>query len=85
MCKLSHPYMTTGKTMALTMWNFVRNMTSLLFNMSRFVMTCLPKDRCLLILWLQSPTVMILEFKKIKSVTVSTFPLSAVKCWDQMP
>ena len=72
--QLSHPYMTTGKTIALTRWTFVRKAMSLLFNMlSRFVVAFLPRSKCLLILWLQSPFVGIWEPKKMKSVTVSTF------------
>ena len=67
---LSHPYMTTGKTIALTRWTFVGKVMSLLFNMlSRLLITFLP--RSLLISWLQSPSAVILEPKKIKSVTVS--------------
>ena len=70
--QLSHPYMTTGKTKALTRWTFVGKVMSLLFNtLSRFVITFLPRRRCVLILWLQSPSAVILEPKKIKSVTVS--------------
>ena len=70
--QLSHPYMTTGKTIALTRWNFVGKVISLLFNMlSRLVITFLPRRKCLLISWLQSPSSVILELKKIKSVTVS--------------
>ena len=70
--QLSHPYMTTGKTIALTIWAFVGKVMSLLFNiLSRFVIAFLPRDNCLLISWLQSPTTVILEPKKIKSVTVS--------------
>ena len=72
MDQLSHPYMTTGKTMALTMWTFVGKAMSLVFNMlSRFVIAFLPSSRYLLISWLQSLTTVILEPKKIKSVTVS--------------
>ena len=72
MIKLSHPYMITGKTIALTMWTFVGKVISLLFNMpSRFVVVFLPKGKHLLISWLQSPSAVILEPKKIKSVTVS--------------
>ena len=72
MVRLSHPYVTTGKTIALTIWTFVVKVMSLLFNMlSRFVIVFLPRSKCLLISWLQSPSVMILEPKKIKSVTVS--------------
>ena len=71
--QLSHPYMTTGKTMALTRRTFVGKVMSLLLNMlSRLVITFLPKSKSLLISWLQSPSVVILEPKKIKSDTVST-------------
>ena len=63
--------MTTGKTIALTIQTFVGKVTSLLFNMlSRFVTAFLPKSKCLLILWLQSLFAVILEFKKIKTVTI---------------
>ena len=63
--QLSHPYMTTGKTMALTRWTFVGKVMSLLFNMlSSLVITCLPRSKCLLISWLQSPSTVILELKK---------------------
>ena len=73
MVQLSHPYMTTGKTTALTMWIFVGKVMSLLFNtLSRFVIAFLPRSKCLLILWLLSPSARILEPKKIKSVTVTT-------------
>ena len=69
----SYPYMTTGKTIAFTIWNFLGKVMSLLLNMlSRFVITFLPKCKHLLIPWLQSPSTVILEPKKIKSVTVST-------------
>ena len=71
--QLSHPYRTTGKTIALTRWTFVGKVMSLLFSMlSRLVITSLPRSKCLLILWLQSPSTVILEPKKIKSATVST-------------
>ena len=71
--QLSHLYMTTGKTIALTRWTFVGKVMSLLFNkLSRLVITFLPRSKHLLISWLQSPSAMILEPKKIKSVTVST-------------
>ena len=71
--QLSHPYMTTGKTTALTRGTFVGNVMSLLFNMlSRLVITFLPRSKCLLISWLQSPFAVILEPRKIKSATVST-------------
>ena len=71
--QLSHLYMTTGKTIALTKWTFVSKIMSLLFNMlSRLVIAFLPRSkRLLLISWLQSPSAVILEPKKIKSVTVS--------------
>ena len=72
MVQLSHPYMTTGKTIALTRWTHVSKVMSLLFNMlSRFVIAFLSSSKHLLILWLQSPSAVILEPKKIKSVTVS--------------
>ena len=71
--QLSHPYMTTGKTIALTRRTFVGKVMSLLFNMlSRFVITFLPRSKCLLISWLQSPSAVILEPKNIKSAPVST-------------
>ena len=70
----SHPYMTTGKTIALTRWIFVGKVMSLLFNMlSRLVITSLPKNKYLLISWLQSSSAVILEPPKIKSATVSPF------------
>ena len=71
--QLSHPYMTTGKTIALTRWTFVDKVMSLLLNMlSRLVITFLPRSKSLLISWLQSPSAVILEPPKIKSDTVST-------------
>ena len=71
--QLSHPYMTTGKTIALTRWTFVGKVMSLLFNMlSRLITTFLPRSKRLLISWLQSPSAVILEPPKIKSDTVST-------------
>ena len=71
--QLSHPYMTTGKTTALTRRTFVGKVMSLLFNMlSRLVITFLPRSKRLLISWLQSPSAVILEPQKIKSDTVST-------------
>ena len=71
--QLSHPYMTTGKTIALTRWAFVGKVVSLLFNiLSRLVKTFLPRNKRLLISWLQSPSAVILEPRKIKSATVST-------------
>ena len=70
--QLSHPYVTTGQTIALTRWTFVGKVMSLLFNMlSRFVIVFLPRSKVLLISWLQSPSAVILEPEKIKSVTVS--------------
>ena len=70
--QLSHPYMTPGKTIALTRWTFVGKVKSLLFHMlSRLVITFLPRSKRLLISWLQSPSAVILEPRKIKSVTVS--------------
>ena len=75
--QLSHPYMTTGKTIALTRRTFVGRVMSLLLNMlSRLVITFIPRGKRLLISWLQSPSAMILEPPKIKSDTVSTVSLS---------
>ena len=65
--QLSHPYMTTGKTIALSRWTFINKVMSLLFNMLSMVITFLPKSKCLLISWLQSPSAVILEPQKIKS------------------
>ena len=71
--QLSHPYMTTGKTIALTRQTFVGKVMSLLFNMlSRLVITFLPRSKHLLISWLQSPYAVILEPRKIKSLSVYT-------------
>ena len=85
--QLSHPYMTTGKTTALTRQTFVGKVMSLLFNMlSRLVITFLQRSKCLLISWLQSPSAVILEPPKIESVTVSTVsPSICHKVMDQMP
>ena len=79
--QLSHPYMTTGKTIASTRRTFVGKVMSLLFNtLSRLVIAFLPRSKCLLILWLQSPSAVILEPKKIKSDTVSTvFPTVCIE------
>ena len=79
--QLSHPDMTTGKTIALTRWTFVDKVMSLLFNMlPRLVITFLPRSKCLLISWLQSPSTVILEPQKTKSDTVSTVsPTNQVK------
>ena len=71
--QLSHPYMTTGRNIALTRWTFVGKIMSLLFNMlSMLVIAFLPRIKRLLISWLQSPSTVILEPPKIKSVTIST-------------
>ena len=73
MVQLSHPYMTTGKTIALTKWAFVGKLMSLLCNMlSSLVITFLPRSKRLLISWLHSSSAVILEPKKINSLTVST-------------
>ena len=78
--QLSHPYMTTGKTIGLTGWTFVGKVMSLLFNMlSRLVITFLPRSKHLLISWLQSLSAVILEPREIKSVIVSTVSLFATK------
>ena len=80
--QLLHPYMTTGKTIALTRWTFVGKVMFLLLNMlSRFVLAFLPRSKHLLISWLQSPSAVILEHKKIKSLTVSIVSPSPYS-WD---
>ena len=72
MVQIPHPYVTTGKTIALTRWTPVSKVISLLFNMlSRFLIAFLPRSKHLLIAWLQSPSAVILEPKKIESLTVS--------------
>ena len=82
--QLSHLYMTTGKTIALTRWTFVGKIMFLFFNMlSRLVITSLPRSKRLLISWLQSPSAVILEPKKIKSATVSISVCH--EWWDWMP
>ena len=86
MGQLLHSYMTAGKMIALTIWIFVSKVMSLLFNtLSRFVITFLPRSKGLLISWVQSPSTVILEPKKIN---LSLFPLFtllfAIKGWDQM-
>ena len=74
--QLSHPYMTTRKTIALTRQTLVGKVMSLLFNMlSRLVTTFLPRSKCLLISWLQSPSAVIFEPQKIKPDTVHSFPI----------
>ena len=85
--QLSHPYTTTGKTIALTRQTFVGNAIPQLFNMlSRLVITFLPRSKHLLISWLQSPSAVILEPRKIKSDTVSTVsPSISHEEMDQMP
>ena len=82
--QLSHPYMTTGKIITLTRQSFVAKIMSLLFNMlSRLVITFLPRSKPLLISWLQSPSAVILEPKKL---SLPLFPhLFAMKWWDWMP
>ena len=76
MVQLSHPYMTTGKTIALTIQTFVGKVMSLLFNtLSRFVITFLPRNKCLLISWLKLPSTVILEPKKIKCHYFHFFPI----------
>ena len=80
---LSHPYVTTGKTIALTRWMFVGKAMSLLFNMlSRLVIAFLSRSKRLLISWTQSPSAVILEHKKIKSLTVSI--VSPSICYEVM-
>ena len=85
--QLSHPYMTTGKSIVLTRCTFVSKVMYLLFNMlSRLVITFLPKSKRLLISWLQSPSAVILETQKIKSDTVSTVsPSISHEVMDRMP
>ena len=81
--QLSYPYMTIGKTIALTRWTFVGKVIFLLFNMmSRLIITFLSRSKCLLISWLQSPSAVILEPLEIKSVTVSTVHPSI--CYKEM-
>ena len=75
--QLSHPYLTTGKTISLTVWTFAGKVMSLLFNtLSRLVIACLSRSKRLLVSWPQSLSAVILEPMKIKSVTASTFSLS---------
>ena len=82
MVQLSHPYMTTGETIALTRQTFVGKVISLLFNMlSRLIIAFLSRSKCLLISWLQSPPAVILELKKIKSLTVS---IVSPSIWDEV-
>ena len=80
--QLSHPYMTTGKTLALTRWTFVSKVMSLFFNtLPRFVIAFLPQSKRLLISWLQSSSAVILKPKKIKSITVSNTLSHKSICW----
>ena len=85
--QLSHPYMTIGKTIASTRWTFVGKVMSLLLNMlSRLVIAFLSRSKHLLILWLQSPSAVLLEPPKIKSLTISiVLHLFVMKWWDWMP
>ena len=86
--QLSHPYMTSGKTIAFTRWTFINKVISLLFNMlSRLVITFLPRSKNLLISWLQSSSAVILELPQNKSLSLfPLFPhLFAMKWWDWMP
>ena len=84
MVQLAHPYMTTGKSVALMRWTFVGKVMSLLFNtLSRFVIAFLPRSKCLLISWLQSLSVVILEPKKSLSLFPLFLHLFAMKWWDQ--
>ena len=74
MVQLSHPHMTTGETIALPVWTFVGKVIPLCFNtLSWFAIASLPRSKCLLILWLQSLSAVILEYKKTKSATVPSF------------
>ena len=74
--QLTHPFMTTGKTIPLIRWTFVGKIMSLLFNMlSRLVITYLPRSKCLLISWLQSPSAVILEAQKIVCHCFHCFPI----------
>ena len=83
MFQISHPHVTIGKTIALTIQTFVGKVISLLFNMlSRFVIAFFPRSKRLLISWLQSPSAVTLEPKKIKSVTVSI--VSPFICYEVM-
>ena len=83
MVQCSHPYVTIGKTIALVIWTFVGKVMSLLFNMlPRFVIAFLPRSKCFLISWLQSSSTVILEMKKIKSVTASIFSPSI--CYEML-
>ena len=83
--QLSHPYMTTGKTIVLIRWTFVGKVMSLLFNMlSRLVITFLPRSKHLLISWLQSPSAVILEPKRNRKTSVTVFIVSPSICHEVM-
>ena len=83
MVQLLHPYMSTGKTIDLTIWTFVDKVISLLFNtLSRFVIGFFPRSKRLLISWLQSPSAVILDSRKIKSDTVSTLSPSIINLFN---
>ena len=85
--QLSHPYMTTGKAIALTRWTFVGKVMSLLLNiLSRLVITSLLRSKCLLVSWLQSPSAVTLQPPQNKVCQFPMFPhLYAMKWWDQIP
>ena len=86
MVQISHPYMTSGKRTALTIWTFVGKVISLLFNMlsSFFVIAFLPRSKNFLISWLQSPSAVIVEAKKLKSFMVSIlFPSICYEAWQR--
>ena len=86
MVQFSHPYMTTGKTIALTRWTFVGKVMSLFFIMlSRLVKAFLPRSKCPLISWLRSPSPVILGPPKLKSLFPLFLHLFSVQWWDQMP
>ena len=87
MLQLSHPYMTTGKTIALTIWTFISKVMSLLFDtLSRFVVTFPPRSKCLLISWLQSSYVWFWSPRKRNRTLFPHFlHLFAMKWWEQMP
>jgi len=85
MVQSSHPYMTTGKTIALTRWTFIGQVMFLLFNtLPRFVIAFLPRSKHLLISWLQSPSIVILEAKQRKSLLLTFPPSICHEGWDQI-
>ena len=90
MVQISHPYMSIRKTIHLTIWTFVSKVSSLLLNiLSTFVIAFHPRNKCLFISWLQSPSTVILEPKKVKSITVFIFPHLFFMCfiwwWSRFP